>query len=74
MTVLTNRPHELLIAGAFSEMIGLGVCHALASRVERRRLLIVCFVATALTSALVPVTRDTQPYSKYSSSFLINSN
>ncbi|CAF1586095.1 unnamed protein product [Adineta ricciae] len=62
LTVLTNRPHELLIAGAFSEMIGLGVCHALASRVERRRLLIVCFIATALASALVPVTRDTQPH------------
>ncbi|UJR32218.1 hypothetical protein I4U23_019683 [Adineta vaga] len=61
LPALMNRPHELVIAGAFSEMIGLGVCHALASHVERRRLLIVCFITTALASALVPVTRDTQP-------------
>ena len=61
---MTKRPHELMIAGAVCEMIGLGVCHGLASLVERRRLLIVFFVATALASALVPITHDTQPYSK----------
>ena len=44
-------------------MIGLGVCHGLASLVERRRLLIVFFVATALSAALVPLTYDTEPYS-----------
>jgi hypothetical protein len=43
-------------------MIGLSVCYALASRFERRRLLIVFFIATALASALVPLTHDTEPY------------
>lgn len=61
---LTKYPHELFIAGAVSEMIGLGVCHGLASRVERRRLLIIFFIATALASALVPATHDTDPYGK----------
>lgn len=45
-------------------MIGLAVCHALASLVERRRLLIIFFFVTALVSALVPILRDAQPYSK----------
>jgi len=62
LPALTNRPHELFIAGAISEMIGLSVCYALASRFERRRLLIVFFIATALASALVPLTHDTEPY------------
>ncbi|CAF1060581.1 unnamed protein product [Adineta steineri] len=57
---LTPWPHELFIAGAISEMIGLSVCHILASYIERRRLLIVFFIATALASALVPFTHDTQ--------------
>jgi OCT family organic cation transporter-like MFS transporter 4/5 len=62
---LTKRPHELFIAGAVCEMVGLSVCHGLASLVERRRLLIIFFLATALASALVPVTHDTEPYSKF---------
>ncbi|CAF1226466.1 unnamed protein product [Rotaria sordida] len=61
LPALTNQPHELFIAGAICEMIGLGVCHALASLVERRRLLIVFFIATALALALIPVTYDKQP-------------
>jgi hypothetical protein len=48
-------------------MIGLSVCHTLSSHVERRRLLIVFFIATALASALVPATHDRQPYSKLNS-------
>jgi hypothetical protein len=51
-------------------MIGLSVCHGLASVFERRRLLIVFFIATALASALVPVTYDTQPHGKLI--FIIN--
>ncbi|CAF3480081.1 unnamed protein product [Rotaria sp. Silwood1] len=62
LPALTNQPHELFIAGAICEMIGLSVCHALASLVERRRLLIVFFIATALALGLVPVTYDKQPY------------
>jgi hypothetical protein len=65
LPALTDRPHELFIAGAVSEMIGLSVCYALASLVERRRLLVVFFIVTALASALVPVTRDKQLDSKY---------
>jgi len=45
-------------------MIGLSVCHGLALLVERRRLLIVFFITTAIASALVPFTHDTEPYSK----------
>ncbi|CAF4316047.1 unnamed protein product, partial [Rotaria sp. Silwood2] len=62
LPALTNQPHELFIAGAICEMIGLSVCHILASLVERRRLLIVFFIATSLALALVPVTYDKQPY------------
>ena len=62
LTSLTEHPHELLIAGAVSEMVGLSICHALASVVERRRLLIFFFVATAMLSALVPVTHSTETY------------
>jgi OCT family organic cation transporter-like MFS transporter 4/5 len=64
LPALTKRPHEFFIAGAVSEMIGLSVCHGLSSLVERRRLLIVFFVATALAAVLVPVTHNTEPYSK----------
>jgi len=39
-------------------MIGLSVCHALASYVERRRLLIVFFILTALACALIPATSE----------------
>ncbi|CAF3065777.1 unnamed protein product [Rotaria socialis] len=60
LPAITNEPHEFFIAGAICEMIGLSVCLALASNVERRRLLIVFFVATALASALVPFTYDNQ--------------
>ena len=69
---LTKRPHELFIAGAICEMIGLSECHGLASRVERRRLLIVFFIATAIVSALVPVTYDAEPYSKWVLSLIEN--
>ena len=62
LPALTKRPHEIMIAGAVSEMIGLGVCHALASVVERRRLLIVFFIATALAAVLVPATHSSEPY------------
>ena len=64
LPVLTEYPHELFLVGAVCEMVGLGVCHALASFVERRRLLIIFFFTTALASALVPTLRDTQPDSK----------
>jgi MFS family permease len=69
---LTPQPHELLIIGAISEMVGLSVCHALASLVERRRLLVVFFVATAIASALVPVIHDKQQYSNHL--YIIKSN
>ena len=65
LPVLTDRiPHELFIAGAICEMIGLGVCHILASLVERRRLLIIFFVLTALAAAFIPLTYDQQKYGK----------
>lgn len=64
LPVLTKYPHELFLIGALCEMIGLSVCHALSSLVERRRLLIIFFIGTALATALVPATRDRDPYSK----------
>ncbi len=64
LPALTTLPHEFFIAGAICEMIGLSVCHVLASRVERRRLLIVFFILTALASALIPATHHTEPYCK----------
>lgn len=65
LTALTDHPHDLLIAGAISEMVGLSICHALASIIERRRLLIFFFIATAMVSILVPVTHNTEPYGNY---------
>lgn len=41
-------------------MIGLSVCHVLSLFVERRRLLIVFFIATTLALALVPATYEQQ--------------
>lgn len=61
---LSDRPFELMIAGAVCEMIGLTICHGLASFIERRRLLVVFFVATALFSSLVPITRPTEPHGR----------
>lgn len=64
LPALTQYPHELFLLGAVCEMIGLSVCYALSSLIERRRLLVIFFFATALATALVPAMRDTEPYSK----------
>ena len=65
LPALSDRPFEFIIAGAVCEMMGLSICHGLASVIERGRLLVVFFVATALVSLLVPTTYPTENFGRH---------